>query len=231
MAFAELGARVAVCDSDLEAAQRVAARLGAHGCAFEVDTSMEASVVKMAAQVRDRFGNISVLVNGAAVFIMRGLEATVDEWQKMFAVNVVGYALVAKHCVPQMAEAGGGAIVNIASISSFIAQPGYLTYNSTKGAVATMTKCMALDLAKSGIRVNAVCPGTVWTKNNASYLGRSMGLDREGADAHPEVGGMHLLRRTADPSEIAEPIVFLASDHASFITGEALMVDGGYTAV
>ena len=145
-------------------------------------------------------------------------------------VNVVGAALVAKHVVPEIRKAGGGAIVNLGSISSFIAQPQFVTYNATKAAIATMTRCMALDLAPDRIRVNAVCPGTVWTQI-VERLSAEKGLDRKGADADPGWGGACMLKRIADTSEIAKAILFLASDDASYITGAVLAVDGGWTAM
>lgn len=195
------------------------------------DVSVEDDVRNLANEAAAWLGHVDLLVNGAATFIMRGLDATVEEWRRILDVNVIGVALCAKHLVPEMRKAGGGSIVNIASISGHIAQPGYLTYNATKAAVANMTRCMALDLAPDNIRVNAVNPGTVWNANNERYHREELGLTREDADRHPDIGGRHLLGRTADPEEIAAAIAFLLSGEASFITGENLMVDGGYTAV
>ena len=118
---------------------------------------------------------------------------------------------------------------NVSSISSVIAQPDFVTYSATKGALTTMTHCLALDLAKHKIRVNSVCPGTVFSDSNAKFLMENKGLNRQQADHHPQIGGAHMLHRIADPTEIAEAIIFLASEQASFITAENLMVDGGYT--
>ena len=128
-----------------------------------------------------------------------------------------------------MRRAGGGSIVNLASISSVIAQPEMLTYNATKAAIANMTRCMAMDLANDRIRVNAVGPGTIWTQI-VERLAREAGLSRAEADVAPQWGGAQLIKRIAEPREIAYPILFLASDEASFITGSLLMADGGYTA-
>jgi dihydroanticapsin dehydrogenase len=127
--------------------------------------------------------------------------------------------------------AQGSAIVNFASISGHIAQPGYLTYNATKAAVVNMTRCMAMDLAPKGIRVNAVNQGTVWNKNNERYHREELGLTRAEADRHPDIGGRHMLGRTADPEEVASAVAFLLSSESSYITGENLMVDAGYTAM
>jgi dihydroanticapsin dehydrogenase len=128
-----------------------------------------------------------------------------------------------------MKKAGGGAIVNLGSISSFIAQPNFWTYNASKGAIANLTRCMAMDLADDNIRVNAVCPGTVWTQI-VERLSKEEGLTPEQAHADPKWGGSHMIKRIADPREIANAILFLVSDEASFITAECLMVDGGYVA-
>ncbi len=147
----------------------------------------------------------------------------------MLDVNVMGPALVAKHVVPAIRKAGGGAIVNLASISSFIAQPNFVTYNTTKAAILGMTRCMAMDLVADNIRVNSVCPGVVWTQI-VERQAAAMGLDRAAADIHPQWAGAQLIQRCAEPREIAHAILFLASDDASFITGSHLMVDGGYTA-
>ena len=163
------------------------------------------------------------------MFVLRGIDATPEEWRQVLDVNVMGPALVAKHVVPEMRKVGSGAIVNLGSISSFIAQPNFVTYNATKAAVANMTRCMALDLAGDNIRVNAVCPGAVWTQI-VQRLTREAGLDRKAADAHPDWGGAHMIQRIAEPDEIAAAILFLASNDASFITAACLMVDGGYTA-
>jgi dihydroanticapsin dehydrogenase len=183
----------------------------------------------MAAQAIAHFGSIHVLVNNAAIFILKGIDAKPEEWRPMLDINIMGPALVAKHVVPAIRSAGGGSIVNLASISSFIAQPNFVTYNTTKAAILGMTRCMAMDLAPDNIRVNSVCPGVVWTQI-VERQARDMGLDRAAADVHPAWAGAQLIKRCADPREIAHAILFLASDDASFITGSHLMADGGYTA-
>jgi dihydroanticapsin dehydrogenase len=230
--FAEEGAAVVIAERNAETGREAAhqiSRDGKRALFVETDTAQEATIQRMVAEAVRAFGKIHILVNNAAVFILRGIEATPEEWREILAVNVMGPALVAKHVVGEMRKGGGGAIVNLGSISSFIAQPHFVTYNATKGAIANMTRCMALDLAADHIRVNAVCPGTVWTPIVERLTGEA-GMDRAAADAHPFWGGAHMLKRIADPREIANAILFLASDEASFITGENLMVDGGYTA-
>src|SRR5216683_2795337 len=230
--FVEEGAAVVIAEKNLETGRRTAqeiSRSGGKAHFIATDVADEASVVRMSAEAARVFGHVNVLVNNAAIFVLKGIDATPEEWRQILDVNVMGPALVAKHVVPEIRKAGGGAIVNIASMSSFIAQPNFVTYNSSKAAVATMTRCMALDLAPDNIRVNAVCPGTVWTQI-VQRLTREKGMDRAAADAHPDWGGAHILKRLAEPREIANAILFLASDEASFVTGSHLMVDGGYTA-
>lgn len=230
--FAEEGAAVVIAEKNPETGKRTAQEIvrgGGRAHFIATDVADEGSVARMAAEGARVFGHIHILVNNAAIFVLKGIDATPEEWRQILDVNVMGPALVAKHVAPEIRKVGGGAIVNIASISSFIAQPQFVTYNASKAAVATMTRCMALDLAPDKIRVNAVCPGTVWTQI-VQRLTRERGMDRAAADAHPDWGGAHILKRLAEPREIANAILFLASDEASFITGSHLMVDGGYTA-
>jgi NAD(P)-dependent dehydrogenase (short-subunit alcohol dehydrogenase family) len=230
--FAEEGAAVVIAERD-ESTGRDAAdaiqKVGGKAVFVCTDVSDEPSVARMAVEAVAAFGAIHILVNNAAVFVLRGIDATVDEWRQTLDVNVMGPSLVAKHVVPAIRKAGGGAIVNLGSISSFIAQPNYVTYNTTKAAIIGMTRCMAMDLAPDNIRVNAVCPGVVWTQI-VEKQAIAMGLDRAAADVHPQWAGAQLIKRCADPREIAFAILFLASDEASFITGAPLLVDAGYTA-
>jgi dihydroanticapsin dehydrogenase len=228
--FAEEGAGVVIAERDEASGRETAGKIGGKGLFVRTDVTDEASVKHMVAEAVRAFGTINILVNNAAVFILRGIEATPEEWRQILDVNVMGPALVAKHVVPQMREAGGGAIVNLASISSFIAQPNFWTYNASKAAIANLTRCMALDLVGDNIRVNAVAPGTIWTPI-VQRLTREAGLpDRAAADKDAAWGGSHMIHRIGEPREVANAILFLASEEASFITGENLMVDGGYTA-
>jgi NAD(P)-dependent dehydrogenase (short-subunit alcohol dehydrogenase family) len=228
--FAEEGARVVVADVDAEGGQAVARALAAGGTdtAFvPTDVAQEADARHLTDQTVARFGGVDVLVNNAAVFVLKGLDATVEDWRESLGVNVVGTALVTRYAALAMKRRGAGAIVNLGSISSVVAQPDFVAYSATKAALLQMTRNMALDLAPFGIRVNAVCPGTIITQATERHRVLA-GLSME--EFLAQEGPKHLLNRVGRPREVAEAILFLASDAASFITGTHLMVDGGYTA-
>lgn len=227
--FAEEGARLILNDIHEANGQRTLDLVRSKGAEAELvvaDISSENSARTLTAQTLDRFGRIDILVNNAADFTQKSVEdATLEDWQKVFAVNVFGTALVAKYAIPAMKAQKRGSIVNIASMSGIIAQANFATYNSSKGAVLTMTRCMAKDLAPWNIRVNAVCPGCVLTSASFREIQR-LGITFE--EWRDRVAPGHMLNRLGDPVEVANPVVFLASDEASFITAEHLMVDGGY---
>ncbi|HEV8070693.1 MAG TPA: SDR family oxidoreductase [Planctomycetaceae bacterium] len=230
--FAEEGASVVVAEIDEKRGQAAAVEIrgaGKKAIFVRTDVADESSVRDAVTRTAAEYGRIDILVNSAAVFVLKGIDATVEEWRKVLDVNVMGSALMAKHVVPHLRKAGGGAIVNLGSISSFIAQPQFVTYNTTKTAILGLTRCLALDLAPDNIRVNAVCPGAVWTPIVMDLTAQE-GMDRKAADASPQWGGAHMIKRIADPREIANAILFLASSDASFVTAESLMVDGGYVA-
>ena len=192
-----------------------------------IDTSDRESVKAGVAEVVDALGPVDTLVNNAAAFVFGKVEdQTDDTWTKVFGVNVVGYANCVEAVLPHMRALGGGSIVNIASISSFIAQPEFVPYNASKGAVAQLTRCLAMDLAPDNIRVNGVCPGTIRTRATDKHID-SLGLDRE--QAYREFGQDALMNRMGRPEEIANGVLFLASDEASFMTGAHLVIDGGAT--
>jgi NAD(P)-dependent dehydrogenase (short-subunit alcohol dehydrogenase family) len=232
--FVENGASVAILDWNAETGAATAAELQLAGSPVvfvECDVSDEGSVEHAVERTVSELGALHVLVNNAGIFTpMKGIEASSEDWQRILAVNVIGPALMAKYAVPHIRHAGGGAIVNIGSVSSFIAQKGHMTYNTTKGAVAEMTRCMALDLVDDGIRVNGVCPGSVWTAET-QRMTEELGLTREEVTMRPNLGLEQMMRRLADPREIGYAVLYLASDEASFVTGANLMVDGGWTAL
>jgi NAD(P)-dependent dehydrogenase (short-subunit alcohol dehydrogenase family) len=229
--LAEEGAAVVVADVDAAGGEAVAGRITATGgraVFVRADISDEADAAGLSAAAAREFGGLHILVNNAATFVLQGIEASAADWHRSLAVNVVGTALVTRAAAPLIASSGGGAIVNLASISSFVAQPNFVTYSATKAAILQMTRNLALDLAPHGIRVNCVCPGTILTRASRDHMDRTgTNLEQFLAAEAPR----HLLNRVGTPREVANAILFLASDEASFITGTHLMVDGGYTAI
>ena len=229
--FAAEGAAVILGDVDEAGGTAVRDRIAACGGRVRfvrADISSPPDAAALTAAAEEAFGRLDILVNNAATFVLKGIDASPADWHRSLDVNVIGTALVTQAAAEAMRRSGGGAIVNLASISSFVAQPQFVTYSATKAAILQMTRNLALDLAPHGIRVNCVCPGTILTRASRDHMARvGMSLDEFVAAEAPK----HLLNRIGEPVEVARAILFLASDDASFITGTHLMVDGGYTAV
>lgn len=228
--FAEEGSKVVVADVDEAAGAATVAHIQAQGgqAAFvRTDISQESDARRACDEAVKTFGRLNILVNNAAAFVLKGLEASVEDWQRSLGVNVVGTALMSKYAAEAMKKAGGGAMVNLGSISSFVAQPSFVTYSATKAALVQMTRNLAMDLAPFNIRVNCVCPGTILTRASSDHM-KSIGMTLPEFIAAE--GPKHLLNRVGTPREVAYAMLFLVSDEASFITGAHLMVDGGYTA-
>jgi NAD(P)-dependent dehydrogenase (short-subunit alcohol dehydrogenase family) len=179
--FAEEGCSLVLNDLAAEPLQRVAGALRGQGIQVEVlpgDISDEEIGTILANRARSTFGKLNILVNDAADFTAQSVEAaTITDWQRVLGVNVVGTALVSKAAIPLLKE-NGGAIVDLASISSFIAQPNFATYNASKGAAASLTRCMAPDLAHWGIRVNSACPGRIFPSASEREIAR-LGMTTE----------------------------------------------------
>ena len=172
-----------------------------------------------------RWGSVKYLVNNAFSFTAKGLDAAAEDWQRVFSVGPIAYARMVQNILEPMKAGGGGAIVNMSSISAFAAQVNRWTYNSAKGAVHTLTRNMALDLARYNIRVNSVSPGWIWTRE----VDKAAELAGGGRDKwDPVWGEYHMLGRCGEPVECAGPVLFLLSDDASFITATDLPIDAGY---
>lgn len=191
---------------------------------LEVDVSSKEQCVEAVKKVAEaNSGQVHYLVNCAAYFGSKALTAEKQDWDKSLSVNVVGYSNMVQACHEHMSKMSGDkSIVNIASISGHRCQPNRWTYSATKGAILTMTKCMALDLSKDKIRVNSVSPAWVWTPEVA----KAAGGDREKWE--PIWGAFHMPRRFCETSEVASVICFLLSDDASYVTASDIPVEGGY---
>ncbi len=208
--------------------ETTAKELAAQGCDVlfvQGDMVEEAFCQRLVAATLARWGKVNYLVNNAFSFTAKAMDATREDWERSFMVGPVAYATMATLVAEPMRQQGGGAIVNMSSISAFIAQPHRWTYNAAKGAVHNLTKCMALDLAPYGIRVNSISPGWIWTRE----VLKAANLDGGGREKwDPIWGEYHMLGRCGEPVECAGPTLFLLSDDASFITATDLAVDGGY---
>lgn len=225
--FAQLGARVVVADLRSDAAAAVAAAIEADGgqaLAVTVDVTSDAEVRAMVEATLARFGRLDILVNNAGTTHRNQPMLDVDEatFDRLYAVNVKSLYLTARHTVPVMRAQGGGAIVNIASTAAERPRPGLVWYSGTKGAVVTLTKGMAVELAPDRIRVNAINPVMGETGLFADFL---PGENTEATRAR--ILATIPLGRFSRPLDIAHAAAFLASDEASMVTGAALEVDGG----
>lgn len=231
--FVAEGADVALADIDSAGATEVAdvivgAHPDRHALAFGVDISDEPMVDKTVRAAANVLGGLDVLVNGAAVRAYHPLaEAPAESWTKILSVNLLGTQNMSKAAIPFLRRSQGASIINISSVFAGVGRRGMGQYDATKAALISLTRTLAAEEADNGIRVNAVCPGSVWTPYTASRAeARGMTekeLRKSGAMAS-------LINRWAAPDEIAYPVLWLASDEASFITGTCLMVDGGLSA-
>ncbi|MDG0791736.1 SDR family oxidoreductase [Cohnella ginsengisoli] len=193
----------------------------------QADIAVERQIEAAFRRVAEVSDSVDILVNNAARFILKGIDATSQEWRAILDVNVIGTSLVTQYCLSLMKKTGAGAIVNLSSVSGFVGQSSFATYNATKFAIRGLTKCWAIDLSPFRIRVNSVCPGYIRTEafeNSCIQLG----IDPEEENAR--ISQLHILGRQGTAEEVSGVVAFVASDDASFITGEDLMVDGGYLA-
>jgi NAD(P)-dependent dehydrogenase (short-subunit alcohol dehydrogenase family) len=175
-----------------------------------------------------RFGRLDVLVNNAGIRLYQTVvEASAESWETILAVNVKSYAFCAKAAIPAMRQTGGGNIVNVASIRAVTAGGNMTQYDTSKAAVAGLTRGLAMDHAMEGIRVNAVCPGPTFTRFHEN---RAREADKTPDEFKKTFARGVMLQRPGTPEEVAACILFLASDDASFVTGTCLFVDGGSTA-
>ena len=224
--FASLGATVCLLDRDEAGARSVAGEVGSDAV-FVGDVSDSAFCSEAVDAVVDRFGKIDVLVNAAGtIHRADALGTSDDDWRRVMGANVDGMFYLCRAAVKHMADAGGGAIVNFGSIWGGVASAGSTAYCVSKGAVHQLTRAMALDHATDGIRINAVAPGEVRTPMLSAERDFTPSEDDLQALADATIP----MKRLAEPEEIAKVVVFLASSDASYMTGEIVHVDAGYTA-
>jgi NAD(P)-dependent dehydrogenase (short-subunit alcohol dehydrogenase family) len=235
-ALAAEGAKVVV--SDIRDAEETAAAVG--GAYVKHDVTSEEEWISAITFAKERFGGLDILVNNAGIFWMKPIALeTLESFRKMQQVNVEGVFLGLKHAIPAIAERaskwdGGGAIINLSSVAGIVGAPMTLAYNASKGAVRLMTKAAALECARAGmkVRVNSVHPGIIDTPmmdEAAAVMAQTTG---EGGNALKErFASFHPMGRIGRDTDIANAVVFLASDKAAFMTGSELVVDGGMTAM
>ena len=223
--FIRAGAKVTVCDIDEQGGRELQQEAGEALKFIPADITDDAQVDMVIQQTLDHWGGIDCLVNVACSYLDNGIASTRGEWREALDVNLVSGAIFVQKVAPHMRRRGGGAVVNLGSISGKQAQPGRLLYAASKAALIGGTRNQALLLAEDNIRVNSVSPGWVWS----NVIRDMTGNDRAKADR--VAGEFHLSGRAVDPEEVARTVVFLCSDAASGINGADVPVDSGYSAI
>jgi NAD(P)-dependent dehydrogenase (short-subunit alcohol dehydrogenase family) len=230
IAFAREGAYVAVVDlNERGGSETVSSIQSSGGEAFfaAVDVAREAEVKSMIEETAERWGRIDVLFNNAGILLVKSIdEMSEEEWDRVMAVNVKSAFFATKHVVPYMRRIGKGAILNTGSIASFTGQLGTPVYSASKGAIALLTKSLALDLGRDGIRVNCICPGITDTPMLREHLGH-------GAEGESRVRARLArvpLGKILSPEDVARAALYLISDESEGITGVLHVVDGGLIA-
>jgi NAD(P)-dependent dehydrogenase (short-subunit alcohol dehydrogenase family) len=223
------GATVAVCDIRADAAGEVAERIaddGGRAEAFVANVADREAVTGLVADVATRLGPVEILHNNAGRLVPgTALTQEYDEWERTLSVNVGSVFLMSRAVLPAMRERGRGVIVNSASISGLVGEPDLVAYNTSKAAIVNLTRQLAADFSRDGIRVNCVCPGWIRTGfNDPLFEGWSEEAIQELVERQVPLG------RQGTSEEIADAVAFLCSDDARYITGHALVVDGGLTA-
>ena len=228
--FGAEGARVAIADRDAERGEWVAADLqgeGVEALFVAAQIEREAAAADFVQRTVDHFGRLDVLVNNAGIRLYQTVvEASAESWETILGVNVKSYAFCAKAAIPVIRQNGGGSIVNVASTRAITAGGNTTQYETSKAAVAGLTRGLAMDHAMEGIRVNAVCPGPTFTRYHEN---RAREAGQTPDEFKKAFAGRVMLQRPGTPEEVAACIAFLASDDASFVTAACLYVDGGAT--
>ncbi|MGP3534151.1 glucose 1-dehydrogenase [Microbacterium sp. RD1] len=223
-AYVREGASVAITDVRDEAGQALADELGERATFLRLDVAREADWTKAIASVEERFGPLTVLVNNAGVGSVPTLieEGTVEDWQRVIDVNITGQYLGIRAAVPSLRRAGGGSIVNIASMAANTGLAYLSPYVASKWAIRGLTRTAALELGRDGIRVNSIHPGVVDTPFITEPLRPGVAPTSDSYSAEP-----FAIKRMAQPEEITEMLLYLTSDAAAFVTGSEFVIDGG----
>ncbi|MER8831091.1 SDR family oxidoreductase [Mesorhizobium sp. M0938] len=228
------GAAIIACGIDRTANAAMTAELdnsGAGALVMAVDVSVQDQVREAVSAGVERFGGLDIIVNSAAVHPYGTAVSTdFDTWNRTMSVNVGSIYLTAHFGIPEMMKRGGGAIVNVASVQGFACQQNVAAYATTKGAIHTLTRSLALDYARSGIRVNSVSPGSIRSPILEKAARGENGTDADVEAAYKRFGEAHPIGRIGEPEEVAELIAFLCSSKAGFCTGADYRIDGGLTA-
>jgi NAD(P)-dependent dehydrogenase (short-subunit alcohol dehydrogenase family) len=227
LALAREGAKVAVADVDAEAGARTVAEMqAAGGEAFfqRTDVGVSAEVEALVRSTVDRYGRLDVLFNNVGVAITGTVtEISEDDWNRVININLTSVWRGMKYAIPEMLKGGGGSIINTSSVQALLGFPGWSGYAASKGGINALTQQAAVDYARHNIRINAIAPGTIMTPLNERIF-QTVDDPQRLIDTWNR---MHALGRFGQPEEVAAAVVFLASDEASFITGECLRIDGG----